>query len=144
LEAWHSLFESETDYLHERRLFLSATGNDFRGEDRFVPAGDTASAETIFVVRFHLHPAVKATLSLGGTSVVLLLTNGVGWTFTARHAHIGLQESICLWGKSGPRKTMQIVLSGHTCGQTIHWAFKRCRRQPSPGDDLGSPPTLPL
>jgi uncharacterized heparinase superfamily protein len=144
LEAWHSLFETETGYLHERRLFLSATGGDFRGEDRFIPTGGATSAETSFVIRFHLHPAIKATLSLGGTSIVLLLTNGAGWTFAARNAHIGLQESICLWGKSGPCKTTQIVLSGHPCGETVNWAFKRCRSRPSPADDPAAPPTLPL
>jgi hypothetical protein len=44
-----------------------------------------------------------------------------------------LEESICLWGKAGPRKTMQILLAGMVDGP-VNWAFKRIRKHPSPVD----------
>jgi uncharacterized heparinase superfamily protein len=76
---------------------------------------------------------VKATIAMDGTSVVLLLPNRSGWKFSARGAVIGLEESICLWGKAGPRKTTQILLAG-TVGGPVNWAFKRIRKNPAVAD----------
>lgn len=143
LEASHNAYESQLGCLHQRRLFLSATGDDFRGEDHFIPASPGLYPNARFNIRFHLHPAVKATLSMGGTSVMLLLSNKAGWKFSARGADIRLEESICLWGKSGPRKTVQIVLNGFATDEPINWAFKRCRSRSKPTDELASV-VLPL
>lgn len=144
IEACHSAFQAQTGHLHERRLFLSASGGDFRGEDRFIPVCAVPGPDHHFLIRFHLHPAVRATLSMGGASVVLLLPSKVGWTFSARGADIALEESICLWGKAGPRKTTQIVLTGCTAGQPVIWAFKRCRERPASADQAASSAALPL
>jgi uncharacterized heparinase superfamily protein len=131
MDAGHSAYESETGFVHERKLFLSAAGDDLRGEDSF-PCSRVGpgAAETAFAIRFHLHPAVKATIAMDGTSVVLLLPNRSGWKFSARGAVIRLEESICLWGKAGPRKTTQILLAG-TVGGPVNWAFKRIRKNPA-------------
>lgn len=142
LEASHNAYERRLGRLHQRRLFLSATGDDFRGEDCFIPGSLGPHLNAPFIIRFHLHPGVKATLSIGGASIMLLLPNKAGWKFSARGADIRLEESICLWGRSGPRKTMQIVLNGVATGEPINWAFKRCRSRSKPNDDLTA--VLPL
>jgi uncharacterized heparinase superfamily protein len=144
LEASHNAYESQLGCLHQRRLFLSATGDDFRGEDRFIPVSLAMYPNARFIIRFHLHPAVKATLSMGGANVMLLMPNKAGWKFSARGADIRLEESICLWGKPGPRKTMQIVLNGCATDEPINWAFKRCRSRSKPADELASSAVLPL
>jgi uncharacterized heparinase superfamily protein len=134
IDAGHNAYERATGFVHQRRLFLSASGDDLRGEDSFRCARSNASAgEAAFAIRFHLHPAVKATLAMNGASVVLLLPNRSGWKFSARGAVIRLEESICIWGRAGPRKTTQILLAG-TVGGPVNWAFKRIRKRPIAAD----------
>jgi uncharacterized heparinase superfamily protein len=134
IDAGHSVYERATGFVHQRRIFLSAAGDDLRGEDSFPCARSSAgAAETAFTIRFHLHPAVKATLAMDGASVVLLLPNRSGWKFSARGAVIRLEESICLWGRAGPRKTTQILLAGTVDGP-VNWAFKRIRKNPAAAD----------
>jgi uncharacterized heparinase superfamily protein len=131
VEAGHNAYERATGLVHQRRIFLSAAGDDLRGEDSFPCTRSSAgAAETDFAIRFHLHPAVKATLAMDGASVVLLLPNRAGWKFSARGAAIRLEESICLWGRAGPRKTTQILLAGTVDGP-VNWAFKRIRKNPA-------------
>ena len=134
IDAGHNAYERATGFVHQRRLFLSAAGDDLRGEDSFLSTQSGAGpAETAFTIRFHLHPAVKATLAMDGASVVLLLPNRSGWKFSARGAVIRLEESICLWGRTGPRKTAQILLTGMVAGP-VNWAFKRIRKNPAAAD----------
>jgi uncharacterized heparinase superfamily protein len=51
LEMSHDGYASPYGVIHHRRLYLTGSGEDLRGEDRL--AGDTPPA---FVLRFHLHP----------------------------------------------------------------------------------------
>ena len=134
VDADHNAYERDTGFVHQRRLFLSAAGDDLRGEDSFLcTRSGPGAGEATFAIRFHLHPAVKATLAKGGASVVLLLPNRSGWKFSARGVAIRLEESICLWGRSGPRKTTQILLAGIVDGP-VNWAFKRIRKHQSAAD----------
>jgi uncharacterized heparinase superfamily protein len=136
VEAHHDVYRHDTGYLHQRRLFLSAVGNDFRGEDSFFAAdGHPSPAEASFAIRFHLHPSVKATRSKGG-GIVLLLPNRSGWKFSTRGADVSLEDSVCLWGRAGPRKTTQIVLGGRVAAP-VNWAFKRIEGLAPTGDEAG-------
>ncbi|MGO8914797.1 MAG: heparinase II/III family protein [Stellaceae bacterium] len=106
---------------HHRQLFLSADGEDLRGEDRLSgPAGHG------FVLRFHLHPAVQASLTQDGGTALLRLASGVGWRLRAQGAVMSLAESIYLGGGE-PRKSQQLLLDGHvgTGGATVKWALRR-------------------
>jgi uncharacterized heparinase superfamily protein len=124
IEAWHDASLTR-GYFHERRLFLSSAGTDFRGEDRIIPASEHPDRR--FIIRFHLHPEVRAALSSAGGGIFLHLTDKSSWTFSAKGAETRLGESICFWGKTGPRKSMQITLAGHATGNPVNWAFKRSR-----------------
>jgi len=136
IEAWHDASLTR-GYFHERRLFLAATGTDLRGEDRIIPAGDKTCSESRFTIRFHLHPDIRAALS-GAGGILLHLTDKSRWTFSAKGAEIRLEESICFWGRGGPRQSLQITLGGRATGERVNWAFKRCRDH-SPVD--GQPPS---
>jgi len=118
--------------LHERDLYLSIAGDDFRGEDRFVrdATSDPAYLGFPYTLRFHLHPSVKATLSKDGETVMLILANRTAWRFAAKGCVIDLTDSVYLAGLPQPRRTQQIVLKG-VVGRhdRVNWAFKRMAKR---------------
>ncbi len=142
VEGGRILQGNDRTFVHGRTLFLSARGNDLRGEDSLMSAAGPPEAATAFAVRFHLHPSVKATLSQDGASI-MLKTEHTGWRFLASGAKIHLEESIRLWGGSGPRKSSQIVLRGEVGSSArVIWAFKRAERHElavAPSDELELP-----
>ena len=108
--------------VHRRRLYLSATGGDLRGEDSLI-----GGVGRKFVVRFHLHPTVRASLVQDGTAVLLRLADGSGWRVRADGGILGVQESVYLGVRGETRRSEQIVVSGVTQadGARIKWALTR-------------------
>jgi uncharacterized heparinase superfamily protein len=106
---------------HARQLFLSADGEDLRGEDTL-----TGRPGASFVIRFHLHPAVQVSLTQDGNAALLRLPSGLGWRLRAQGAQMSLADSVYLT-REQQRKTQQIVLSGHvgTHGASVRWAIRR-------------------
>ena len=133
--------------LHERNLYLSILGDDFRGEDRLTrdAASDPALTGLPYVLRFHLHPSVKATLSKDGETVMLILPNRTAWRFAAKGCVIDLTDSVYLAGLPQPRRTQQIVLKG-VIGRhdRLHWAFRRLAKRDKRETQQGSAPELPF
>jgi uncharacterized heparinase superfamily protein len=129
LDMMHDGYRSLYGIIHRRRLWLSADGGDLRGEDTFVgPEGRPVTVpDRRFIVRFHLHPAVKATLAQSGQAVLMRLPSGRGWRLRASGAGIGLAESIYLGEEGRVRRTEQIVLVGQVPmeGSTVKWALTR-------------------
>ena len=129
LDMSHDGYRSLYGILHRRRLWLSPDGGDLRGEDTFVgPEGRPVTVpDRRFIVRFHLHPAVKATLAQSGQAVLMRLPSGRGWRLRASGAGIGLAESIYLGEEGRVRRTEQIVLVGQVPveGCTVKWALTR-------------------
>ncbi len=98
---------------HHRRLYLSASGEDLRGEDRL--CGETKGRKPLaFAIRFHLHPGVKAMTAQDGRSVVLRLPKGGGWRLRVAGAAAALEPSVYLGVPGQVRRCQQIVLSGIT------------------------------
>ena len=119
--ASHDGYAERFGLVHTRQLFLSADGDDLRGEDALAgPAGAD------FAIRFHLHPMVQASLSQDGGAALLRLTGGSGFRLRAQGAQMSLAESVYL-GAGEVKKTQQVVLSGHvgTQGATVNWAIRR-------------------
>ena len=129
LDMCHDGYRSLYGIIHRRRLWLSADGGDLRGEDIFAgPEGKAVTApDRRFIVRFHLHPSVKATLAQSGQAVLMRLPSGRGWRLRASDAGIGLAESIYLGEEGRVRRTEQIVLVGHVPreGSSVKWALTR-------------------
>jgi uncharacterized heparinase superfamily protein len=142
VEGSRTLQAGTSSLVHHRTLFLSARGNDLRGEDTLAAHPARPTAEISFAIRFHLHPTVTATVSQDGASV-MLKTEHAGWRFLASGAKIGLEESIRLWGAGGPRKSVQIVLRADAgAAARVVWAFKRADRLDLPvvaADELQLP-----
>ena len=90
------------------------------------PSGAGAIPSASFVVRFHLHPTVKAARMSDGRGVVLTLASGDTWRFGA-DAALELADSVYLGDPAAVRKMQQIVVYGVTAadGATVKWALKK-------------------
>lgn len=120
LDASHDGYGAPFGATHHRRLYLAASGEDIRGEDQ-VEAGKPQP----FVVRFHLHPSVNASLQQDGGGVLLRLPSGSGWRLRAEGAQLTLERSIYLGGPE-PRNSEQVVLTTYEDGpQTMKWAISK-------------------
>ena len=120
LEASHDGYQAAFGALHRRRLYMAESGEDIRGED----AVESALPQP-YAVRFHLHPAVAATLQPDHETVLLRLPGGTKWRLRAEGAQVSLEESVYLGGPD-PRPTQQVVLTGHSDGaQQVKWAITR-------------------
>src|SRR5262245_51622238 len=78
LRASHDGYAQRYGVVHRRTMRLAHSGGRLDGEDVFQPAhGENfpTNVPDAFAVRFHLHPAVKATRLSDGHSVMLILPN---------------------------------------------------------------------
>jgi uncharacterized heparinase superfamily protein len=121
VSATHDGYRERFGLIYARQLFLSADGEDLRGEDRL-----TGLPGAAFAVRFHLHPSVQASLMRDGSAALLRLPTGIVWRLRAAGAEMSLGESVYL-GSGEARKTQQVVLSGTVPagGATVRWAIRR-------------------
>lgn len=128
IAATHDGYRQRFGVTYSRELYLAADGDDLRGEDKL-----TGRSGAAFAVRFHLHPAVEASLIEDGGGASLLLASGAAWRLRAAGAEMSLGESVYL-GSGELRKTQQIVLSGTTgpSGATVRWAIRREPKRPEP------------
>jgi len=121
VSATHDGYRERFGLIYARQLFLSADGEDLRGEDRL-----TGLPGAAFAVRFHLHPLVQASLVQDASAVLLRLPSGMVWLLRSAGAEMSLGESIYL-GSGEARRTQQVVLSGTVPagGATVRWAIRR-------------------
>ncbi len=127
VSAAHDGYRERFGLVHRRRLYLSAGGDNLRGEDTLIPSGSTEPAPHAFVVRFHLHPGVQASLIHSGAAILLRLPSGAGWRFQCSGGVPQLEESIYYGDGRVGRRTQQIAVSGatHRSGAVIKWAYQR-------------------
>ena len=122
LEASHDGWRRVFGAVHRRRLYMAESGEDIRGEDVI-----EAESPQPFVIRFHLHPGVDASLQQDGEAVLLRLPTGSGWRLRAEGAKLSIEESIYLGG-TAPRRCEQVVLTGYQDGaQQVKWAITKLR-----------------
>jgi uncharacterized heparinase superfamily protein len=131
LEVSHDGWRSAFNAVHRRRLYLAESGDDLRGEDVLEIPPDMPVP--IFVVRFHLHPAVIANLLQDESAVLLRLPSGAGWKLRAKGARVALEDSIYLAGEA--RRSLQIVLHAEENEVSLQWAITRVSL-PSPAAAL--------
>jgi len=121
--ASHDGYHTNLGVLHNRQIYMADNGEDLRGQDSFI-----GSAGHAFAIRFHLSPDVKASLTGQNTGVLLRLRSGAGWRFRCHGATVSLEESIYVAAPGEtPKRTTQIVLSGHTPDKEMpmKWSFRR-------------------
>jgi uncharacterized heparinase superfamily protein len=120
LEAHHDGWRKLFGAIHHRSLYMAESGEDIRGED-VVEAPNPQP----FVLRFHLHPDVTASLQQDKEAVLLRLRSGAGWRLRADGARMSLEESVYLGGPE-PRRSEQVVLTGSQDGpQQVKWAISK-------------------
>lgn len=126
LEASHDGYHA-FGFRHGRRLALDRAGAVLTGEDELVPMPDAATPpDSVFAIRFHLHPQVRARYAEDGRSILLALQHGPAWRFAAEGAVVlSLEESIYFGSPEGPRRSEQIVLQGTTADtRIVRWSFE--------------------
>ncbi|MBM84805.1 MAG: hypothetical protein CMM47_02130 [Rhodospirillaceae bacterium] len=129
MEANHDGYRKRFGLLHRRRLYLSAAGDDLRGEERLIYTGDPGDIPNTAEVRFHLHPRISASILQSKASVLLRPPNGGGWRLRT-DSGLYLNESI-YFGSGSRQRTEQIVISRSLEGVrtkeeiTIKWALRR-------------------
>jgi len=144
LRSQNHAFGGRIGLVHERDIFLSANGNDWRGADRFL-AAQTAAFDDVVAIRFHLHPQVKATQSQDGASIMLSVAGRSGWRFSSRGGVLALEESVYLLGSATPRATQQIVVRIDASENAqVNWAFKRIEKRSAKSKPEAESPELPL
>jgi uncharacterized heparinase superfamily protein len=127
LRTSHDGYAGDFRIVHSRMIQLSADGRLLDGEDSFAPAQGLAIAAGVadeFAIRFHLHPAIKASRLSDGRGVILLLPDREVWTFATMGNPVEIEESVFLAGNDGPRRAVQIVIYGHAREHSrIKWSF---------------------
>ena len=110
--------------IHERKMALAASGLHLEGQDTL--KAPKQQRELDYALRFHLHPAVKATLSPDAKSVTLILPGQSIWTFEAAGQPLALEESIFFASSEGMRRTEQIVVQANTkADASLKWSFRK-------------------
>lgn len=131
VKARHDGYGASFDLVHERRWRLEANGAVLYGEDAFIPEYGRAGSHDV-AIRFHLHPAVRASEIAGG-GIRLVLPNEETWVFAASPISLRMEESVFFPTRDRPRRTEQIVLSFNTRqAETVRWRFERVRPASSP------------
>lgn len=133
LVASHDGYLKPFNVTHHRVLTLSPDGTRLDGEDTLAKAhGAAFRGADDYALRFHLHPAIKASRLSDGHGVMLVLPTREVWTFEAPDERVELEDSVFLAGFDGPRRTSQIVIRQQARqAATIHWSFARSTASPS-------------
>jgi uncharacterized heparinase superfamily protein len=150
LTASHDGYLERFGVVHRRVLVIAEDGSRLDGEDTLSPAPGARIRGTNadYALRFHLHPAVKASRLNDGRGVMLVLPNREVWTFEAPDDRVELEESVFLAGNDGPRRTAQIVIRQDARQVSgIRWSFIRSSTTPAATTarrDARREPELPL
>jgi uncharacterized heparinase superfamily protein len=134
LTTSHDGYLEQFGIIHRRVLMIAQDGSRLDGEDTVSPAPGVRlkGSQTDYALRFHLHPAVKASRLGDARGVMLVLPNRDVWTFEAFEDKVDLEESVFLAGNDGPRRTAQIVIRQDSrAAPSIRWSFVRSSASPS-------------
>jgi uncharacterized heparinase superfamily protein len=134
LTTSHDGYVAQFGMMHRRVLMIAQDGARLDGEDTvsLAPGGRIRGNEGDYVLRFHLHPTVKASRLSDGHGVMLVLPNREVWTFEALDDRVDLEDSVFLAGNDGPRRTAQIVIRQDARQvSSVRWSFVRSAATPS-------------
>jgi uncharacterized heparinase superfamily protein len=122
LDLSHNGYEEGFGLIHRRRLYLSANGEDFMGEDQLVGKGGNS-----FALRFHLHPSVQASITQNGQAALLKLPKGSFWRMRVQGGELALAESASIGAGGRVRRTQQLVVMGpiESDRTEVKWLIQR-------------------
>ncbi len=129
VSANHDGYARRFGLLHTRQLGLSRDGTRLIGEDALSAApGERALPDLPFMLRFHLHPTLKAVPLREGRAISLELANGDIWIFEAGGVPLALEDSALIASRAGTRATRQIVVSGvAAAGVRVNWSLTKAK-----------------
>ncbi|MBM3531808.1 MAG: hypothetical protein FJX60_02075 [Alphaproteobacteria bacterium] len=120
-EATHDGYADRLGASHQRRLYLSADGEDLRGEEVV-----TGAAGKPYQLRFHLHPRVQVSLAQNAAAALLKLPSGSGFRLRVSGGRLDLGEAVYLGRPDEMKRTQHLLVTGVLDGQTsIKWALRR-------------------
>ena len=128
LEASHDGYVRAFGLVHKRSLMLGNDGKELRGADQLIPKGRKKIREGApYAVRFHLAPAVEATVTADGMGAFLRSKGAPPWNFRCRGGNLLTEEGLWIDGRGEPQATMQLVIVGEVSalGGEIGWTFRR-------------------
>ncbi len=134
LTTSHDGYMAKFGAIHRRVLMVANDGARIDGEDSLSPpqGARLKGSDADFALRFHLHPAVKASRLSDARGVMLVLPNRDVWTFEALDDKVDLEDSVFLAGNDGPRRTAQIVIRQDARqAPSIRWSFVRSTASPT-------------
>lgn len=129
IEAKHDGYQSRFGLLHSRRLYLSPSGDDLRGEDKLIYSGDPGTLPQVATLRFHLHPRVRASVVQRGASALLRPPSGGVWRMRT-DSGLDINESV-YFGSDERQRCEQVVITTpldrvrETGEITVRWALRR-------------------
>jgi uncharacterized heparinase superfamily protein len=128
--ARHDGYEARFGITHERHWSLAPNGTRLDGTDRLLGTGRHRERPPAPILRFHLHPNVRATRDEATGAVELTLrTKGEVWRFRSENAPATIDESIYFGGPQGRRPTSQIVVRLDPppldAPLAVRWSFER-------------------
>ena len=113
LDLSHDGWAETFGLTHGRRLYLDRQADELRGEDQLTPAGEGPAPPSrrppSLVVRFQLHPDVKASLALDQQSVLLQPKGGRGWWLRNDAPQVAIEPGVHL-EDGRPRHASQVVM----------------------------------
>ncbi|MGK7867039.1 heparinase II/III family protein [Falsiroseomonas sp. E2-1-a20] len=122
LDATQDGWQRQFGVRHRRRLFLSDSGDTLIGEDLLEPVREVNVPA--FVLRFHLHPSITASLQQDEQGALLRLSSGVGWRLrTGPGIRVAIEESIYLGGEA--RRSNQVALHAEAGTTALQWSLAR-------------------
>ncbi len=127
IEVDHDGYGPRFSTLCRRRLYVDALGEDLRGEDVCEGRGGAQ-----LVVRFHLHPRVRAAVEdeaagEGTHAIRLTLPGGAVYRFISVGGSMAIDDSVYLGVSDVPEHTRQIVVTAPftESNSRIKWALRR-------------------
>ncbi|MCC6983911.1 MAG: heparinase II/III family protein [Bauldia sp.] len=129
LIASHDGYAGRFAVVHQRRLALSAAGDELRGEDAFVGRDGRAvnrSNKDSYTIRFHLHPTVSVSRANASAPILLTLPGNEIWEFVADTPDLALEDGILFSDIRGNRRSHQIVIYGRAQHRpAVAWRLRR-------------------
>lgn len=125
VRATHDGWRARFGIVHERTLSLESDGGALAGRDSLLGPG---SAEPLpFAIRFHLHPAVKTSVSPSRRAVVLTAADGTIWRFGVEEAvDLAVEESVFVTPDGAVVSTRQIRLAATAAATpVVRWRLER-------------------
>ena len=120
-EATHDGYADRLGATHQRRFYLSADGEDLRGEEVI-----TGAAGKPYQLRFHLHPRVQVSLVQNAAAALLRLPSGSGFRLRVSGGRLDLGEAVYLGRPEEMKRTQHLLVTGTLEAQTsIKWALRR-------------------